>query len=254
MSISRYPSGEVFEGHTLNDIAIGNVPGLSLFPGFATGTISSTEFSTVWGFSSSYIRPSAEEGFTVVSTSANDTLAGTGARVIAVPFLHDDGNLEVELVVLNGTTPVNSVSTQARRILTPTVVNAGTGEANDGDITLVGTTSGLNLSFMPENVGGAHDAVRAIPLGVEAFVHGAEITVVDVDKVATVRLLIGEFDTPLRERKKVSIVEKREYIPIEKLVAEKSDLVVEAKIASGQASIQIDPVIILIGKPRLNKN
>lgn len=254
MTTALYPGHDVvFEGHTLSDIAAERVPGLSLLTGFASGEISSMAFKTVWGFDTQYVRPSAEEGFTVVSTSTDDTLAGIGARVVLVPFIHDDGTLETELIKLNGQTPVNSITTSARRVVTPRIVAAGSNEINVGDITITSTSSGSNLAFIEADVGECHDGVRSLSIGFKAFIHGAIVTASENDPVTT-RLLIGAFDAPLRERARSISVDQREYVPIEILVDTGHDLVIESKVAAGTVDIQVDPVIIIIEIAKFRSN
>lgn len=62
------------------------------------------------------IPAAAGEQMTLVSTSANDTAAGSGVRTVDVHGLDHYGNPQTEIVSLNGTTPVNTVRTDWRFI------------------------------------------------------------------------------------------------------------------------------------------
>lgn len=72
----------------------------------------------------------------IVSTSANDTAAGTGARTIVMVYLNGDLDTSVEVITLNGTTPVNTVATDIRWVQNIYVATAGTGAAAAGVISI----------------------------------------------------------------------------------------------------------------------
>lgn len=60
------------------------------------------------------IPAAAGEQMTLVSTSANDTAAGTGVRTVDVHGLDANGDPQTEIVSMNGITPVNTVRTNWR--------------------------------------------------------------------------------------------------------------------------------------------
>lgn len=90
-----------------------------------------------------YTEPAAAAQRSVASSSALDTAAGTGARSVLIRYYDGTGAGPFdETVVLNGTTPVNTVATDIRFIeamFCPTVGSTGN---NQGTITLYGSTGG----------------------------------------------------------------------------------------------------------------
>lgn len=141
----------------------------------------------------------------VVSSSASDASAGTGARTITITYYDSTGSGPfTEVATLNGTTAVNLVSTNHCFIEKIAVTTVGSGASNAGTITLktgaagAGTTVGTiaindNLTFWAHhyipsgktnnltsfsvtiNGGGAIFFIKALPIGVANAVE-AQIT------------------------------------------------------------------------------
>lgn len=91
-------------------------------------------FETVWGPSSSYVQLTTAVAMELVSSSANDTAAGTGARTVQVIGLDGSYVPFTETVTLNGTTPVALANTSAIAINALKVLTAGSGGINAGTI------------------------------------------------------------------------------------------------------------------------
>jgi hypothetical protein len=87
-----------------------------------------------WQQGGPYNWVSAAGVVSVVSTSASDTSAGTGARVVLIEGLDSNYKEIFETIKLNGTTPVNSTQSFYRVNFLRTV-SAGTGKKNAGAIT-----------------------------------------------------------------------------------------------------------------------
>lgn len=100
----------------------------------------STTAETVWSAGATYAQLTTAEAFEVVSSSANDAAAGTGARTIQVDLVDGDYTQTSQTVTLNGTTAVaisgTYVACNGARLLT-----AGSGLVNAGNID-VRTASG----------------------------------------------------------------------------------------------------------------
>lgn len=129
------------------DIAMGKRVGFILVQKFGknndvdTGTVPEdlwTTGGTYTGF------PSERELVEVVSSSANDTAAGTGCRTVFISGLDSNFEIQTETVTLNGTTPVDSVGTYAR-LNRAYCVTSGSGNKNAGDITIRHTTTTANV-------------------------------------------------------------------------------------------------------------
>lgn len=107
----------------------------------------------------------AGEALNVVSGSANDTSAGTGARTIRVEGLDANGSWAEENITLNGTTPVVTTSTWLR-VIRAYIVTAGSGATNAGAITIKHNTTTANVfSVIKAGRGQAANAVFTVPTG-----------------------------------------------------------------------------------------
>lgn len=90
---------------------------------------------TIWTAGGILGHPPSPTIMSVSSTSANDTAAGTGARTVYILGINGTGGYTSETVVLNGQTAVNTVHAYDS-IERMSVVTAGSGLANAGDITI----------------------------------------------------------------------------------------------------------------------
>lgn len=155
-------------------VAEGEVPGYSLIHKFGAGTLTTTMKPIT--NAGTFQTPTTAQSLEIVSSSANDTAAGTGAQ--AVTFIGVDTNWnEVELatVELNGTTAVALGETRFRvyrwyvsRSGTYATESAG---SHAGILTLRGAGGGTTWDTMPISpfpVGQSQIGVVTIPDGYEA--------------------------------------------------------------------------------------
>lgn len=116
-----------------------------------------------------FVPPTDARVHAIVSTSANDTAAGTGARTLTVNGLNGSYVDTTETVTLNGTTPVNTVNSY-RIIHLVTVATAGTGLVNAGAISGTAATD-ATLSFkIMTGKGRSQLAFYMIPVGHTGYV------------------------------------------------------------------------------------
>lgn len=156
------------------DIAQGNFAGHSitnkvgLNPDIDTGTPPEDICGTGGVYSG--FPESTLETVTVVSSSANDAAAGTGARTIRVTGLDANYAVLQETITLNGLTPVNSVA-QFRRIHTAMIMTAGSGGVNAGTITCNHTTTTANVFFVMQiGTNQTNESAYTVPAGYTAYV------------------------------------------------------------------------------------
>jgi len=110
-----------------------------------------------------YAFQTAAQSLEVLSASAADTAAGTGARTVLVNGL-DINYLEIsETIALNGVTAVPLVLTGWFRVNVFTVTTAGSGQVNAGTITLRVAAAGASLSVIEIGFGIAHSGVYTVP-------------------------------------------------------------------------------------------
>ncbi len=117
--------------------------------------------------------PAIGEQMTVVSESANDTAAGTGARTVMIHYLDASGDEQDETITMNGTTGVDTVATDIRFVNDMHVVTAGSGLVTAGHVKIhAKSDSGLVYNMMA--LGGNKSLVpnRMVPNGKQLVLKG----------------------------------------------------------------------------------
>jgi len=155
------------------EVARGNVPGASLLNAYGElttgGAVSNALIWPIPGTTDVPVPAAAGVQMSVSSSSANDTAAGTGIRTLDIHYL--DGNLDeqVELVTMNGTTPVLTVATDIRFVQCIHMVTFGSGRAAEGNISV--TNGGVTYSYIQAGRRRCSSSARMIPRGKVGFVH-----------------------------------------------------------------------------------
>lgn len=100
----------------------------------------------------------------VVSSSASDAAAGTGARTLVIRYIDANGGKNVITITLNGTTTVStSVSPNCSDIEDFFVLTSGSGGSNAGTITV--TVAGVAIAVMAVNDNHWNYARHIVPTG-----------------------------------------------------------------------------------------
>lgn len=147
-------------------VSLGLIPGytrvgaLGNNPDVDTGTIP----EDVWSAGGVYPWPTSAVSLEVLSSSANDTSAGTGARTITIAGLDINYAPVVQVVTLNGTSVV-SIPTSLFRLNSSSVASVGTGGTNAGDITIRRSGGGITQALIPAGISGTRQAVYTVPAG-----------------------------------------------------------------------------------------
>lgn len=114
-------------GVTLNE---GNLPVTSYYYLIADGAITnhvvwddlgylgsaSNSTLTIWDGATNYVWPAVAQQMEIVSSSTNDTLAGTGVQKVKIYYLDASGTEFTEVVSLNGTGVVTTTATNIYRV------------------------------------------------------------------------------------------------------------------------------------------
>lgn len=153
----------------LVEVSKGNVPGHSIVTYFGVNKNVTTPEETIWIDSTLYTWRTIAGILTVSSTSASDTLAGTGLRTVRVDGLDADYNEISEIVTLNGLTAVSTVNSYLR-VNKLTGLSAGSADRNAG-IVYIG--DGVVTAGKPANVTNvidiganlSHSAFFTVPAG-----------------------------------------------------------------------------------------
>lgn len=114
-------------------------------------------------------KPTAAVAMEVVSSSANDTAAGTGARTLSITYLTGDYTQKTTVIALNGTTPV-AMPENVLRINSAVVATAGAatnqGTANAGNISIRAAGGlGATYSYMQAGTSIARSSMFTVPAG-----------------------------------------------------------------------------------------
>lgn len=119
-----------------------------------------------------------DELITVVSSSANDTSAGSGARTIQIDGLDSDGMEQSETLTLNGTTKVNSVNTFTRVHRAFALTSGSSNQAfNAGNLTVQHLTTTANIFLtVPAGRNQSQVAAYTIPANKTGYLKKIDVT------------------------------------------------------------------------------
>lgn len=125
---------------------------------------------SAYGPSNTYVFPAAAQQMTVVSTSANDTLAGTGMQKLMIHYLDNSYAAKTEIVSLNGIAPVNTVATNILRINGVHATQVGTGGISAGNIAITNTAQTITYALISAGRNTARQAIYTVPAGVTGYI------------------------------------------------------------------------------------
>lgn len=148
------------------DVAFNLVPGYAraFGIGFNPDVDTATTPEDCWGGSGLYpwLPTNAVTMLEVVSTSANDTAAGSGTQQVSFSTLDINYNVVVQTVTMNGLTPVplpfGCIRVNSGRGITPRKVNAG-------DIILRDVGGGTTRAIIAAGIGTTRQAPYTVPAG-----------------------------------------------------------------------------------------
>lgn len=118
----------------------------------------------VWEGAIAYPFLSAASKLEILSASASDAAAGTGARVMMIAGLDANYNPISENITLNGTTAVATINSYLR-VNGLNIVSAGSGLTNAGDITLRVQGAGAIQAIARATFGYSKSCVYTVPAG-----------------------------------------------------------------------------------------
>lgn len=144
-------------------VARGLVPGATPFSAYGEKDTVGADSGVLWPNGPFVFPPASGLQMAIASTSAADSAAGTGIRSLEIHYLDNTLEERYETVVLNGTTPVNTVATNIRFVQCMHISTYGSGKAAAGNITL--SSGGTTYSYIA--VGGVRcsSSVRMVPVG-----------------------------------------------------------------------------------------
>lgn len=125
-----------------------NTPTAAFAGGFNFGVIQTSSATEVQVLKTAYTEQSSNAQRSIVSTSTNDSSAGTGARTVRITFLKADFTGPfTEDITMNGTTAVDTASSEICYIERIEVLTVGSTGSNVGTLNLKTTTGGGGSTF-----------------------------------------------------------------------------------------------------------
>lgn len=155
---------------SLANISRGHVTGSQPFGSFGKRTATGAVTIQVLWPNGAFVLPSAAGlEMTVVSTSAQDSAAGTGIRTIDIHYLDPDLGDQIIIVNMNGTTPVVVTGVLMRFIQCLHGTSWGSGKAAAGTITV--SNGGQTYSEISIGENRCTSSARMVPAGKRLMVN-----------------------------------------------------------------------------------
>lgn len=156
-----------------DDVARGYIPGTEIFNSFGRKATVGADSGILWPNGPFNIPPSGGEVMEIVSSSASDSLAGTGIRTVEIHYLTPALVESAITVVMNGLTPVTIPAT-IRFVECVHMVTYGTNKKAVGNIS-VRRIGGDAQVFSYIAAGGVRcsSSARMVPAGKKALIKSA---------------------------------------------------------------------------------
>lgn len=130
----------------------------------------SSSSEDMWAVGGVYVPPATQIQMRVVSSSVNDTAAGTGVQSVTIYYLDNTFAEKTVDVTLNGTTPVNTSVSNIYRVNYFIAKTVGTGGSAAGNISLQDTTGAINYSYIQAGQNIDRVCFYTVPLGKSLFI------------------------------------------------------------------------------------
>lgn len=171
------------------NIARGLYPGAQPMASYGERITTGVEANfPVWPNGAIQFLPQLGVQISIVSTSANDSAAGTHVQVLEMHYLNRKLEQRNELVYLNGTTPVLTKATDVRWIQCMHIHRVGTAAEADGTITA--SYDGSDYSYIPIGSTRCASSFRMVPAGMHLYLDGAVGGSISATADTTTRLRI----------------------------------------------------------------
>ena len=148
------------------EVSKGEIPGYAVATFAGVNPTVGSSFEDLWDAGGNFVFPTAGETWEILSDDANDTnSAGTGARKVLISGLDTDYVEQTETINLNGTSVVTTSRTDWFRIRSVTVIDSGSSQVNEGNITIRVSSGGATRSLIIAAKGVTFNGFFTVPLG-----------------------------------------------------------------------------------------
>jgi len=144
--------------HYQYEAALGRRAGVTTWNNFGYNADVDIGTEVVCNFGGTFTPLAAASTLTFTCSSTADVNGGTGAHGVVVYGVDANWNSQIEVVLLNGTTPVVTTSTWLG-INRAAVYLAGSGKANAGTITITATTGGATQGLIATGEGTTQNVI-----------------------------------------------------------------------------------------------
>lgn len=259
------PENDFKDRHYLLEVNRGNVPGHSIVHKFGSNDSVGTSYVPITS-AGVYQTPTGLVSLEIVSSSANDAAAGSGARTVTITGINDTNGSwteDTETVTMNGTSAV-ALTKQWRRVYRLRVATSGTygsasGSSHNSTITLrvagAGATWGTIVSDGGFGFGSSEIAGFTIPKGKRGIILHKDVFV-DASKPADILFFVrdqADMTTAPYGTMRVLEVERAVESPLaidvpagQSLIEGPADVGFMAKLPSGTGYVGADFDILLI--------
>ena len=148
-----------------------------------------TTYQDIWGTTGTMALPAGAESYEIVSTSASDAAAGTGARSIIIETLDASGLVQSQVVTPNGTTAVALAGTHTfpRSMI---VISSGSNLGNVGVITMQVAGGGATRRQILANKSRDADGQYKVPSNVEFHITDLDYHTGVASKLVTIESVV----------------------------------------------------------------
>lgn len=240
------------------DVAANRIPDSNIITKFSTNGSIGTSWEDIWSAGGTKTMLTAASTLHVVSTDANDTLIGTGARKLLISGLDANWKQISEVVDLNGITASASTTKSFIRVTSVTITETGTyGGTNIGSISIIEDNTSTLQSYIAiesgEGAGQARDCHYTIPAGHVGYIIGMHLSVATNKNVNYSVQIRKEADntinpTPWQTMFHIDGVEGSHRVsppaPLE--IPEKTDIRIRAIVSTGSAEGSFDYQLVLL--------
>jgi len=183
--LTRDGPSELTGSSFLREVARGNVTGASAVSAYGERTTTGAETNRlIWPNGEFSIPAASGVQMTLVSTSADDDVGGTGIETVHIHYLDGSLNPNTETVSLDGLTSVTTDATDIRFIQCMHIGSVGSGGAAAGDITA--SNGGTVYSQISTGEVRCSSSARMVPAGKRLLVTGAAASAVSGTSTARV--------------------------------------------------------------------
>jgi len=173
-----------------SEIVLGTRQGQSAFLKFGfNDDVDTSAEEVIASFGGTFTPLTTASTLILVSSSASDTSAGTGARTLFLEGLSSTREYQFEFITMNGTTNVTTVNSYlgVNRIV---VFSSGSGMTNAGNISCTATTGGSNQAYVPTGTGVTQQLIYFNPDGVQGQIRGLSFSVLKLSGGSAPRVTI----------------------------------------------------------------